>query len=117
MDAANQAGQVPEQSRPAANQHTVMDAAWVTNVSLLWDNRHLLVRVAAVVIVLSALVAFVIPKQYESSTSIMPPEQTSGSAARVTRSRPRTSPLPQPTSTIRAATSGTSPRSPAAMPR
>jgi capsule polysaccharide export protein KpsE/RkpR len=41
----------------------------------------MLARVAAWALVISAVIVFVIPKQYESTTRIMPPEQTGGSAA------------------------------------
>jgi uncharacterized protein involved in exopolysaccharide biosynthesis len=57
------------------------DEAWISNVALLWANRRLLVRVAALAFALSAVTAFILPKQYESTTRIMPPEQASGSAA------------------------------------
>ena len=48
---------------------------WVPNISLLWERRRTLLRVAIVSLLLSAAIAFLIPKQYESSTRIMPPEQ------------------------------------------
>jgi capsule polysaccharide export protein KpsE/RkpR len=57
------------------------DAAWVANVAILWENRRFLVGVVAAAFVLSAAVSLLLPKQYESSTRIMPPEQTTGSAA------------------------------------
>nr|WP_255551079.1 Wzz/FepE/Etk N-terminal domain-containing protein [Granulicella sp. dw_53] len=48
---------------------------WVTNAGLLWQRRRILFRVTAACMVVSALVAFTIPKQYESTARIMPPEQ------------------------------------------
>jgi capsule polysaccharide export protein KpsE/RkpR len=48
---------------------------WVPNVSLLWDRRQTLARVALCALLISAAFAFLIPKQYESTTRIMPPEQ------------------------------------------
>lgn len=57
------------------------DQTWVSNVALLWANRRLLVRVVALALVLSAITAFILPKQYESTTRIMPPEQATSSAA------------------------------------
>ncbi len=57
------------------------EAAWVHNTSLLWDRRRLLLRVAACALLLSTLIAFLIPKEYESTTRIMPPEQPGGGAA------------------------------------
>ena len=54
---------------------------WVPNTSLLWNRRGTLLRVAIVSLVLSAAIAFLIPKQYESTTRIMPPEQQAMGAA------------------------------------
>jgi capsule polysaccharide export protein KpsE/RkpR len=54
---------------------------WVPNTSLLWDRRRTLAKVFACALVLSTAIAFLIPKQYESSTSIMPPEQQGMGAA------------------------------------
>jgi len=48
---------------------------WVPNISLLWERRRALLCVAIVSLLLSAAIAFLIPKQYESTTRIMPPEQ------------------------------------------
>jgi uncharacterized protein involved in exopolysaccharide biosynthesis len=54
---------------------------WVRNANLLWDHRRLLFRVAVVAMVLSATIAFLIPKRYESVARLMPPEQPSTGAA------------------------------------
>ena len=54
---------------------------WVRNTTLLWDRRRLLLRVAAITLVLSAVIAFLIPKRYESVARLMPPEQPSSGAA------------------------------------
>ena len=54
---------------------------WVRNANLLWDHRRLLFRVAVVALVLSATIAFLIPKRYESVARLMPPEQPSTGAA------------------------------------
>lgn len=57
------------------------DEAWVRNAALLWKQRRMLARMGIAALVVSAVVAFVMPQQYESTTRIMPPEQTSGSTA------------------------------------
>jgi uncharacterized protein involved in exopolysaccharide biosynthesis len=57
------------------------DEAWVSNAALLWEKRRVLLRAGTIAFVLSLTVACILPKQYESTTRIMPPEQTSGSAA------------------------------------
>jgi capsule polysaccharide export protein KpsE/RkpR len=54
---------------------------WVPNTSLLWDRRRTLLKVFVCSLLLSALMAFLIPKQYESSTRMMPPEQQGMGAA------------------------------------
>ena len=61
--------------------HTQTMPNWVRNATLLWDRRRLLLRVAGVTLVLSAVIAFLIPKRYESVARIMPPEQPSSGAA------------------------------------
>ena len=56
-------------------------ANWVRNAMLLWQNRRLLARVGGIAFVLSTIIAFTLPKQYESSGRLMPPDQpNSGSA-------------------------------------
>jgi uncharacterized protein involved in exopolysaccharide biosynthesis len=44
-------------------------------LALLWQERQLLLRCAAVGVVLSAIVAFLIPLRYTSTTELMPPDQ------------------------------------------
>jgi len=56
-------------------------AGWVPNTSLLWDRRRILAKVALCALLLSTVVAFLIPKEYESTTRIMPPEQQGMGAA------------------------------------
>ena len=54
---------------------------WVPNTSLLWDRRRTLAKVFVCSLLLSAIIAFTIPKQYESTTRMMPPEQQGGMGA------------------------------------
>lgn len=54
---------------------------WVTNIRLLWDHRRLLARVTGISLILSALLVFLIPKRYESTARIMPPDQPNSGAA------------------------------------
>jgi capsule polysaccharide export protein KpsE/RkpR len=79
MDSVSDSGGGVERLQPVRAQEG--DEAWVANATLLWNHRRTLAVAAAVAFVLSAVMAFVMPKQYESATRIMPPEQTSGSAA------------------------------------
>lgn len=53
----------------------------LATLRLLVDKRRQLVHVAIWALALSTAVAFLIPNQYESSVSIMPPEAMSGSGA------------------------------------
>lgn len=54
---------------------------WVVNVAILWDQRRLLSRVAAVALVVSLAIAFTLPKRYESTARIMPPDSASSGTA------------------------------------
>jgi uncharacterized protein involved in exopolysaccharide biosynthesis len=56
-------------------------ANWVRNANLLWDRRRLLAKVTAVALILSAAIAFLTPKRYESIARLMPPEQPSSGIA------------------------------------
>ncbi|HEX4285603.1 MAG TPA: Wzz/FepE/Etk N-terminal domain-containing protein [Terracidiphilus sp.] len=54
---------------------------WVVNAAVLWDHRRTLMRIAAIALAVSLILAFVIPKRYQSTARIMPPESgNSGSA-------------------------------------
>jgi uncharacterized protein involved in exopolysaccharide biosynthesis len=64
---------ISTQTQPMAN--------WVRNANLLWEHRRLLAKVAAVALILSAAIAFLTPKRYESVARLMPPEQPSSGAA------------------------------------
>jgi capsule polysaccharide export protein KpsE/RkpR len=50
--------------------------AWLR---LLWEGRRFLVRLTVWGLVLSTIIAFLIPKSYESTTRLMPPDSQSGS--------------------------------------
>ena len=50
-------------------------ANWAVRATLLWHHRKMLARVAIVSLVLSLTIAFIIPKQYKATASIMPPDQ------------------------------------------
>jgi capsule polysaccharide export protein KpsE/RkpR len=54
---------------------------WVENTAVLWGRRAILMRVAAIALVLNLAIAFIIPKRYESSARIMPPDSSSSSTA------------------------------------
>src|ERR1700723_623043 len=61
---------------PVENNQRI-PANWPVRATLLWRHRKLLARVAIVSLVLSLTIAFIIPKQYKATASIMPPDQQS----------------------------------------
>lgn len=59
---------------------TSSHSRWVGRTRQLWEHRHFLARVTLVSFAASLGIAFLIPKQYKSTATIMPPDQQ-GSAA------------------------------------
>ena len=55
-------------------------ANWAVRAALLWQHRRLLARVASISLVASLGIAFLLPKQYKSTASIMPPDQQNSGA-------------------------------------
>ena len=53
---------------------------WAVRTMLLWKHRRKLARHTAISLLVSLAIAFTIPKQYKSSTSIMPPDQQGSGA-------------------------------------
>ena len=54
---------------------------WVVNAAVLWQRRRLLARVIAMSLMVSLLIAFLLPKRYKSTARIMPPSNSSISTA------------------------------------
>lgn len=54
---------------------------WLTNASLLWENRRSLLRMAAAGFLISVLIVILVPNRYESTARIMPPDNSSPGAA------------------------------------
>jgi uncharacterized protein involved in exopolysaccharide biosynthesis len=52
----------------------------VGKLRLLWSHRRMIFRVAGAALVLSTLIAFLIPKRFESATRLMPPNEGGGMA-------------------------------------
>jgi uncharacterized protein involved in exopolysaccharide biosynthesis len=48
---------------------------WAVRATLLWRHRKMLARVTIISLVTSLAIAFIIPKQYKATASIMPPDQ------------------------------------------
>jgi uncharacterized protein involved in exopolysaccharide biosynthesis len=66
---------IPESILSALEHDGQTPEHWAIRATLLWKHRRLLARVTAIALVVSLLLAFVIPKRYKSSGSIMPPDQ------------------------------------------
>jgi uncharacterized protein involved in exopolysaccharide biosynthesis len=70
----------PGQIASVAAASTASDLAaapdWVTNATTLWERRRLLFRIAAISLLVSLLIAFILPKQYKSSARLMPPSNS-----------------------------------------
>lgn len=64
-----------------ARQETEHDSRdhFVERLRLLWDKRRVLFRVVAYGLIVSTAAAFLIPKRYQSTTQLMPPDDQSGS--------------------------------------
>jgi len=54
---------------------------WIANAFILLRHRRILARVAAIALLLNLAVAFLIPKHYESTARIMPPESSESGTA------------------------------------
>ncbi|WP_216843078.1 lipopolysaccharide biosynthesis protein [Granulicella sp. S190] len=57
------------------------ESNWVTNAALFWENRRVFLRVCVTIFLLSIAFVLLLPKEYESTTRIMPPEQGGNGAA------------------------------------
>src|ERR1700677_1447883 len=66
----------------AALEHDVQTPEhWGIRAMLLWKHRRLLARVTGIAFLVSLSLAFLIPKRYKSTGSIMPPDQQSSGGA------------------------------------
>jgi uncharacterized protein involved in exopolysaccharide biosynthesis len=72
-----------EEASPTAERALLMSQKRWSRVRLLWDRRRFLFRAAILGLMLSALVAFLLPPEYESTAQLMPPEQKSTAAASI----------------------------------
>jgi capsule polysaccharide export protein KpsE/RkpR len=71
---------MPQEALESLSPHA-NGAGWPNNAWALWDRRRILFRTAAWALMASIAIVLLIPKEYESSTRIMPPDQQGGSAA------------------------------------
>lgn len=75
-ESPDQGIQLPTPAQPAAKSSEES----IAYLRLLWEHRRFLFRVAASALLTSALIAFLIPPRYESTTRLMPPDSQSSSA-------------------------------------
>jgi len=54
---------------------------WVSNAAVMWQRRSFILRTTAIGALISLAIVLLIPKRYESSARIMPPESSGSSAA------------------------------------
>ena len=88
-DERDRAARLPDRSEespvspePMASSVGNQSAAnWAVNAGQLWEYRGLLARVAVIALSLSAIIAFTLPKQYESTARLMPPDSAGASSA------------------------------------
>lgn len=60
-----------------AKQQTSLKRALILRLRLLWANRLFLLKVSVIGLAAATLLAFLLPKRYEASTLLMPPDDES----------------------------------------
>ncbi len=71
---------VPASIVPAFEHGEQTPEHWAVRAMLLWKHRRMLARVTIIAFIVGLTFAFLIPKRYKSSGSIMPPDQQSSGA-------------------------------------
>lgn len=66
-----------EREAPISLPH---ETSWAVRALLLWKHRRTLARVTACALIIGLAIAFWIPKEYKSTTSIAPPDQQHSNA-------------------------------------
>lgn len=61
------------------HDESVVQARAVDRLRLLWEERRLLFKVSIFGLIVFTLIAFLIPKRFQSTTQLMPPDDQSGS--------------------------------------
>ena len=78
-------GLVPEERgvflEPSPEELRVARERTATNLRLLWEQRRFLLRWTVIGLVVSLVVAFLIPSRYVATTQLMPPDNQSGGGA------------------------------------
>lgn len=66
-----------EAASPPVEAATVRPLSLFTATEVLWERRRLFLRVAIYALIVSTVVVLLIPRKYDATTSIMPPESMS----------------------------------------
>ena len=64
---------------PAASDESAASDRTIARLRLLWEERRLLFRACVYGLVIFTIIAFLIPKRFESNVLLMPPDDQSGS--------------------------------------
>ena len=64
-----------EKIQTESHEQELHRARSVASQRLIWDHRQFIFRVTAVGLLLSTLIAFVIPKRFQATARLMPPDQ------------------------------------------
>lgn len=70
----------PSPAEGGEGSHAPQDTSWMAHLWLLWGRRSLILKVAGRALVISTVVALLIPSRYESTVKIMPPDQADAGA-------------------------------------
>jgi len=71
----------PSPSESSGNRSEPAAAKPLSISQLMLEDRRMLYRIAIRALVISAIIAFLLPRQFESTVSIMPPESLGGGAS------------------------------------
>jgi len=74
-------GVMPAVEVPHGSPEETTDRNWLTNTTIVWRQRKLLGRTTAAAFVLGLAISLLIPKTYESTALIMPPENSGSGGA------------------------------------
>ena len=73
--------QAGPQDGPNASKLHISNERTINKLRMVWSQRRFLLRLAGWGLVLGIVAAFIIPKRYESTTRLMPPDQSNSGMA------------------------------------
>jgi uncharacterized protein involved in exopolysaccharide biosynthesis len=69
-----------------------LGSANLERLELLWNHRRILAKVALYSLIISTVLAFIVPRRYKSTVSIMPPDSMNGNSSMMAALAAKTSP-------------------------